>query len=319
MITIDVVVPCYNYARFLRQAVESAVFQDGVDVRVLVIDDCSSDQTPQVGAALAHEYPMVKFTRHLSNKGHVATFNEGIATLTADYFLLLSADDYLLPGALLRAAQLMESRPEVAFVFGRAFLLGDNHAPAAMVPLTRGITPEGACVLPSRRFIALSSANNIVPTPTAVVRTRAQLAAGGYRSDLPHTGDMEMWLRLAAYGDVGYVDADQAVYRLHGTNMSIAYDGLADLEARRMALAIFIADGAQRIDPTGALERECLHRFSGEAFRMASMALNRGETKAAARYRDYGLSISPTARFSTRWLKLLAKQVLHHQMLPVSQ
>lgn len=314
MTSVDVVVPCYNYARFLRQAVESAVFQDGVDVRVSIIDDCSSDTSAQVGAELAAQYKGVTFRRHAVNKGHIATFNEGIAELTADYFLLLSADDYLLPGALARAARLMDERPDVAFVFGRAFLLGEDHQPVQMAPLTRGIVQGGASVLNSRRFVGLSSASNIVPTPTAVVRTSMQLAAGGYRPDLPHTGDMEMWLRLAAFGDVGYVDDDQAVYRLHGTNMSKAYDGIVDLEARRKALNAFLEDGAARIDPSGALERECLHRFSGEAFRMAGMALSRGEPQAAARFKDYGLAMSPTARLSMRWVKLLAKQALSGQL-----
>jgi hypothetical protein len=162
-----------------------------------------------------------------------------------------------------------------------------------------------------RRFVELAGARNIVPTPTAVVRTRLQLAVGGYRPDLPHTGDMEMWLRLAARASVGYVDADQAVYRQHGTNMSIAYEGLADLQARRKALDAFFADGAALIDPTGGLQRECLHRFSGEAFRHARMALNRGEAEAAGRFRDYGLATSPTARLSIGWLKLSLKQALH--------
>lgn len=318
MTSVDVVVPCYNYARFLRQAVESAVFQDGVDVRVSIIDDCSSDATPQVGAQLAAEHKNVRFRRHALNLGHIPTFNEGIAELSADYFLLLSADDYLLPGALARATQLMDQRPDVAFVFGRAFLMGEDLVPQRMVPVTKGIVPDRASVLNSRRFVGLSSASNIVPTPTAIVRTSTQLAAGGYRSDLPHTGDMEMWLRLAAFGEVGYIDDDQAVYRLHGTNMSMAYEGLVELEARRKALNAFLENGASRIDPSGALERECLHRFAGEAFRLAGMALTRGEPRAAAQFKEYGLGVSPTARLSVRWLKLLAKQALSGQLLLTS-
>lgn len=307
---VEVVIPCYNYARFLRQSVESALNQQGVAVRVSIIDDCSTDASAEVGEALAQEHHAVRFRRHDANKGHIATYNEGIAELRGDYFLLLSADDYLLPGALERAVRLMEEQPEVGFVFGRALLAAENTAPERLTPLPGRLTKNGGAVFSGRRFVEYSRARNIVPTPSAVVRTKLQLAAGGYREDLPHTGDMEMWLRLAARANVGYLDRDQAVYRMHGTNMSKTYDGLADLKARAKALEAFFADGVSRIDPTGTLERECLRRFAGEAFRHASMALNRGELEAADRFREYGLSVSPTARLSVNWLKLSVKRTL---------
>lgn len=310
MKTVEVVVPCYNYARFLAQSVESAISQVGVNVHVVIIDDCSRDSTPAVGAELARKHPGVSYRRHAVNLGHVATYNDGIAALQSDYFLLLSADDYLLPGALERAVSLMEACPEVGFTFGRAQMRNDDGSVVPMAPLPRNAIQFGGTVLSGQRFVELAGASNIVPTPTAVVRTSLQLEVGGYLSDLPHTGDMEMWLRLAGRAAVGYVDADQAVYRQHGTNMSVGYDGLADLEERRKALQVFFADGALRLDPTGALERQCLHRFSGEAFRQASMAINRGEIAAAKRFRDYGLAVSPTARRSLGWFKLLAKQTL---------
>lgn len=317
MVTVEVVVPCYNYARYLRQSVESALNQESVAVRVLIIDDCSTDASAEVGEALAQQYDAVRFRRHEANRGHIATYNEGVAELSGDYFLLLSADDYLLPGALPRAVSVMEAHPQVGFVFGRALLRGDNGPPERLTPLPKRLTKDGSAVLSGRRFVEYSRARNIVPTPSAVVRTNLQLAVGGYREDLPHTGDMEMWLRLAARADVGYLDDDQAVYRIHGTNMSKAYDGLADLKARAKALDAFFADGVSRIDPTGALQRECLHHFAGEAFRHARMALNRGELEAADRFGDYGLSVSPTARRSIDWLKFSLKRTLR-RMSPIA-
>lgn len=304
MVTVDILVPCYNYARYLSQSVESALDQHGVDVRVLIIDDCSSDQTPFVGAALANKFPAVTFRRHAVNQGHIATFNEGMSELTSDYFLLLSADDYLLPGALYRATRLMEANKEISLVFGQSLLLHEDDTAIRMAPLPKGEVMTG------RRFAQLSGACNIVSTPTAVVRTSVQQAVGFYRPDLPHTGDMEMWLRLAGRGSVGYVDADQAVYRKHGSNMSIGYDALADLMARRKALDAFFADGAVRIDPSGGLIRDCLHRFADEAFRQGRIALNRGEIDAARRFQNYGLSVTPRAWWSLGWLRLVLKRHL---------
>ena len=75
-------------------------------------------------------------------------------------------------------------------------------------------------------------AANIVPTPTAVVRTSAQKRIGGYRKDLPHSGDLFMWLRLAGEGSVGIIDVPQGFYRTHGQNMSTGYGGLRDFRQR---------------------------------------------------------------------------------------
>lgn len=310
MPSVFVVIPCYNYGRFLEACVRSVLLQEGAEPRVLVIDDASSDDTAAIGERLARDDERVKFIRHSRNAGHIATFNEGIGLATGDYFLLLSADDYLLPGALGRAVEVMERHPDVAFTFGPARVEGEATGAGLLEPPAEGRL-GAARLLSGREFIRLSGPRNIVLTPTVVVRRALQQKVGGYLDTLPHSGDMEMWLRLAAEGSVGFVDSDQAVYRRHENNMSIAYDGLADLRAREKAFRAFFAKGALMLDPSRGLERECLHGLAAEAFRHAGMALNRGDAQTASEFKRYGLSLSPTARFSLNWLKLGVKQVLH--------
>ena len=64
MPAVDVVVPCYNYGRYLKSCVGSLLSQEGVDVRVLIIDDTSTDDSPQIGAAIAASDPRVEFRHH---------------------------------------------------------------------------------------------------------------------------------------------------------------------------------------------------------------------------------------------------------------
>ncbi|WP_291409706.1 glycosyltransferase [Devosia sp.] len=311
--SVFVVVPCYNYGRFLEACVRSVLSQEGVEPRVLVIDDASKDNTADIGERLAREDHRVQFIRHVKNAGHIATFNQGIDQATGDYFLLLSADDYLLPGALGRAAAVMEKHPEVGFTFGPARVEGQAAA-GALAPPAEGYL-GAARVLSGLEFVRLSGPRNIVLTPTVVIRRALQQKVGGYLGTLPHSGDMEMWLRLAGEGSVGYIDVDQAVYRRHENNMSIAYDGMADLLAREKAFRAFFVEAAPKLDPSRRIEQECLHGLAAEAFRHASMALNRRDPVAAAQFKRYGLSLSPTARFSLNWLKLGIKQALWAPML----
>ena len=73
MSVVDVLIPCYNYAHFLRAAVESVLEPGAPPARVLIIDDASPDRTPSVATALEAEYPSVTYIRHEKNVGHIST------------------------------------------------------------------------------------------------------------------------------------------------------------------------------------------------------------------------------------------------------
>jgi glycosyltransferase involved in cell wall biosynthesis len=279
--TVSVIIPCYNYGRFLAQCVESVLSQDGVDVSVLVIDDASPDGSGETVAALSGRDPRVQAVCHERNKGHIATYNEGIEWASGDYLLLLSADDYLTPGSLLRATSLMDEHPEVGLVYGRAIEHGAETpyaGPVSSSPRYR--------VVPGRRWIAerCKQMNNVVPTPTAVVRTDLQHRVGGYREDSPYAGDLEMWLRLAAYGDVAELEADQAIYRQHGKNMSVEwFSGLkATFEHSRQAYETVLTEHATAIPEAGRLIDDVRRQVARRALRMATNRYCRGRFEVSS-------------------------------------
>ena len=218
MSSVDVIVPCYRYGHFLRACVESVLNQQTSDLRILIIDDASPDNTAEVAAELTKEDRRVEFLRHSKNIGHIATYNEGIRWAKADYMLLLSADDLLAPGALQRAAEVLDAYPEVALTYGRCAEWHD----CGPVP-SFNAEPDSGCKLHTGLdFIraVCTTFVNPVPTPCAVVRTSVQNIVGGYRPNLPHSGDLEMWLRFAANGAVASIGSVQAMRRVHGSNMS---------------------------------------------------------------------------------------------------
>ena len=215
---VSIIVPCYKYAHFLDECVGSVVTQPGVDVRVLIIDDASPDDTPAVAAALAARDSRIAYRRHAVNQGHIATYNEGLAWADGDYTVLLSADDMLTPGALLRATRLLDAHPEVGFVYGPAVTFAGEPRPQPRIP-SEAIQWR---VWQGREWLEAMCASNLfyISTPAVIVRTRLQHELGGYRAELPHAGDTEMWMRFAAHAAVGEIlDADQAYYRIHGRNM----------------------------------------------------------------------------------------------------
>jgi glycosyltransferase involved in cell wall biosynthesis len=310
MSRVDVVVPCYNYGRFLRDCVKSVTSQRDVDVRVLIIDDCSSDDTPTVGAELALADHRVTFRRHEQNRGHIATYNEGLLEWArGDYCLLLSADDMLAPGALWRAASVMDAHPTVGLVFGDApktiepeALFGQFTEPATYRTRIYG----------GRQFLELVSreAWNLVPTPTALVRTALQKTIGGYRHELPHSGDMEMWLRCGAHGDVAGLDATQAFYRLHRTQMSTGYVGVDDLRGVRAAFeSVFTTFGGQIADVEG-LRRLAGRGLALRTLRIAGRLFESGAADRCQAHVDLAVEFDAHVVAEREWRSLRYKRLL---------
>src|SRR3569833_941361 len=310
MSQVDVVVPCYNYARFLTRCIQSVLQQPGVVVRVLIIDDTSSDETPRIGKELAAD-PRVEFRRHVTNRGHIATYNEGfLVWASVSYSLLLSADDMLAPGALERATELMDTHPGNGMSFGLAMIITDDGA-VELPPAPS--SPEHRIVTAAEFLQRCCDVGNPVPTPTAVVRTKLQQQLGGYRADLPHTGDMEMWMRFAANSAIGVFRSVQAYYRWHPGNMSSRYYAnlIGDRRERLLACSEILQRWGNKVPPQ--FERwmqQMRTRFATEALWIASNAFDGGDPESCRDCVEFDDGLVPGIRRSRAWWRLRVKRML---------
>ncbi|WIM99567.1 glycosyltransferase family 2 protein [Actinoplanes oblitus] len=276
MSSVSVVIPCYKYGDYLRACVDSVLDNPGVDVRVLIIDDASPDDSAAKAHAIAASDPRVEVRVHKENKRHIATYNEGLLEWAdGDYVALLSADDMLTPGALTRAVALLDANPDMGFAYGHPVHF--QH-PGPPPPANQG-TGETA-VYPGhwwleRRF---REGTGCITSPEVVVRTKLQREVGGYDPNLPHAADIEMWMRLASHADVGYVKADQAYYRLHGQNMHVDAGAVDDLRERKVAYESVLAKCGHLLPDADRLDAMVHRRLARFALRRAYRAYDRGRT-----------------------------------------
>lgn len=256
---VSVVIPCYNYGRFLPDAVTSALDQSGVDVDVLIVDDCSTDDSAAVALRLAAEDPRVDVLLHETNRGHIRTYNDGLQKVTGDYVVLLSADDVLTTDSLTRAVALMEAEPSVGLVYGPVSSFTDVIPEVGTERVTWSVWSGSAWL---RRVC--QRGRNIIVNPEVVMRTDLLHRLGGYDGDHPHAADMLLWMRAAASADIGRINGPvQAGYRLHGGNMhSTTYAGaVTDFEHVGRTFSAFFAEHPDRELSTCAgrhLAREAL-------------------------------------------------------------
>jgi hypothetical protein len=303
--TVSVIVPCYGYASVLEGCVASVLSQEGVDVRVLIVDDRSPDDTPTVARRLIARDPRVEYRRHEENKGLIATANEGLHWATGDYVVLLSADDLLLPGSLRRATEVMERSPNVGMVYGRPLFA----RPDRPLPVPRGRW-RGTEVWRGQEWIRrrCRTAQNCISSPEVVVRTAVQREVGGYDPRCFHTSDLNMWLRIAAIADIAYVrGAPQAIYRVHPGSMLRSQDGpMVDLEERRAAFDCFFSAAGHRLSDGERLHAMAARALARQALWQASRAYDRGlvEGPDALPVRElvaFALDVCPDATRLREW------------------
>jgi glycosyltransferase involved in cell wall biosynthesis len=292
---VDVVVPCYNYGHFVETCVKSVTSQTGVDVRVLIIDDCSTDGSQEVVASIAEHDSRVTARIHTTNQGHIATYNEGLLDWAdGDYLVLLSADDLLAPGSLSRATSAMEAAPNIGFVYGHAPYFQSIHDLPTLRPRTPTLKIWSGTEWISDRC---RSGYNVISSPEVVVRGAVQRRVGGYRPELPHSGDLEMWLRIASVSDVAYVGGmPQAYYRVHDSSMqrSVFSDAGVDLLQRRQAFDTFFETCDQVPGYVDELRRTAHRQLASQALWRAASAYDRG-ISGAADLVEFAISTSPDA------------------------
>jgi glycosyltransferase involved in cell wall biosynthesis len=304
--SVSVVIPCYNYGHYLSACVRSVLDQPGVDVDVLILDDASPDGSADIVRQLVEQDKRVRAIYHEKNRGHIATYNEGLDQATGDYAVMLSADDQLTPGALARATTLMDQCPSVGMVHGVAADFTHTHLPAARTDVKSWV------IWPGQEWISgrCRSGHNVVRSPEVVMRTSVLREVGAYRADLPHTADFELWMRFATVSGIGFiVGVDQAYYRLHENNMHhTKFNLAADIAGRLQAFDAVFAERRAFL-PDADEMRDTAHRtMAREALRHAISAYTRGVAaeQSVAEYVELALDTWPGVKDSADW-RLLDK------------
>ena len=169
MASVDVIIPNYQYGHYLRQCVESVLGQGVERLRILIIDNASTDDSVEVAKALSAFDSRIQVQVHPVNLGFHASVNEGLDWAESDYVLVLCSDDLLPPGTLKRALNVLEDNPAVAFAYGRYIQL--HGSAVADMPAN---TADAMWQIQSGSAFIAQSCGGLVRTMAPLVRTAMQ-------------------------------------------------------------------------------------------------------------------------------------------------
>lgn len=204
---VSVVIPTYNRARYIGQAVSSVLNQTWRDVEVIVVDDGSTDETAEVLAADSR----VRYL-YQAHRGVAAALNCGWRVAQGEYIGIIGSDDVWRPTLLEELVPLLAREPNVGLAYARAQGIDEHGRP--LTPIQGA--PEK---FPGRTLASLLYGDFVCPI--AVLLRRSCLErVGGFDESLSANEDWDLWIRLASFCRFAFCDKILAYYRYHRENLT---------------------------------------------------------------------------------------------------
>lgn len=205
----SVIIPCYNQARFLGEAIESVLTQTYPYFEIIVVDDGSTDDT----ATIAASFDRVRCLKQ-RNRGLAVARNTGLKAAKGNYVVFLDADDRLLPNALKDGADSLGTNSECAFVYGHAKLIAADGSPLDI--------PDQVAV-GDDYYLELLRHNYIWTAGAVMYRREVLESVGGYDPSVSGSADFDLNIRVARHFPVCSSNTLVIEYRRHDESMSRDY------------------------------------------------------------------------------------------------
>lgn len=206
---VSIVVPSYNHAAFITQCIESIISQDYSNYELIVIDDGSKDESPQILLDLQKKY---SFNLILNkNQGLAPTLNHGFRDIAkGKYFTFCASDDYWLPGKLRKQVEFLEKNPDYAMVYGKAEIIDENN----------NIDQNRTRVTNSRLkggYIFKELINLEFHPPVNYMLSAAIVKELGFYKEHIWAEDFDMNLRISQNHPIGFIDDYMSGYRINNS------------------------------------------------------------------------------------------------------
>lgn len=227
MTSVSIIIPAFNQARFLGAAIESCLNQTHPAIEVVVVDDGSTDDTPQVAARYQNRIIYVR----QDNQGLPAARNRGIRESKGAYLCFLDSDDWFHPEKVSRQAALLDEDAHLGFVYCDIETVDEQGKPIEGAPSVGDVNRA----LSGNLFSSLIM-GGYFPPHTVMIRRALLEREGGFDPELGGHADYELWLRISGAGhQASFMAAKLASYRTYSTSMS--KDGEHMAASRRAALS----------------------------------------------------------------------------------
>lgn len=294
---ISIIIPAYNHADYLAQAIDSVLAQTH-PVEVIVLDDGSTDHTRDVLA----RYTGRIYWETQQNMGQAATLNKGWNMARGEFLGYLSADDVLAPEAVRKCVAALLGKPSAAAAYPDFNLIDPQ---SGVVRAVHALDFE---------FNRALLGNECLPGPGAFFRREAFLKTGGWNPAFRQMPDYDFWLRLGLHGEFIHIKEVLAGFRVHPGSQTYSIASLTRAEEPVAIISAILAD-AQLPAASSALRAPALanaHLFS------AQLHLRAGRFSAGWQQLCAAYALRPRSVLGLRCARILANALFNrtgHRLL----
>jgi hypothetical protein len=268
---VSVCIPTYNSARYVHACIGSVLAQTHRDFEVVVSDDASTDATCDIVRGFSD--PRIRLHRLDHNQGMASNLNRATSLARGEYIKFVCHDDLLDPACLAQQVAVLDENPEAVMVS-----CGLRFIDASGRTLHTSSWIKRQCLLSHADLVAatLVYGNVAGPLSAVLIRRSALLKAGPFSLDLPQFLDVDLWLRLAALGPVGYLPEPLCGFRLHAQmrTSQLRKAGLIRNDVLRMTRTMLAS-----VTPSPWVRRVAWGRVAGSFVRQALAGLRHGYLK----------------------------------------
>ncbi len=212
MSKVSVIIPTYNNAEFLSQAIESVIAQTHKDIEIIVVDDGSTDNTRDVMQGYAGRAIYIR----QENAGPSKARNAGILRAKGEYIAFLDADDVWFPNKIEEQLKTLQIDSNIALIYSQAVVF-NSHTGREL-----GISPKK--IFSGNVFDALLSESGPIVLSSVIVRSRVLDEAGIFDESLINGEDQHLWLRIAKNHAIAGINQALLRRRLHDKNIGFSKD-----------------------------------------------------------------------------------------------
>jgi glycosyltransferase involved in cell wall biosynthesis len=217
---VSVIIPVYNAAAYVKDAVRSALDQDYEKKEIIVVDDGSTDSTPEILKSFADQIIVLIQT----NAGPGAARNCGLKHAKGTYIAFLDADDLWVPGKLRLQIEYLEQNPEIGAAYSKWLLWHADAESRFLSPHLRPLKKPTSIVPHDSGWIYTNLLFECrLLTSTVVLRRSVMEQVGRFDEELRRGQDYDYWLRLSRVTQIHKLDHELVLYRIHGDNIAVKY------------------------------------------------------------------------------------------------
>jgi glycosyltransferase involved in cell wall biosynthesis len=230
MVLVSVIIPGYNHAQYLRQRIDSVLNQSYRYFELIILDDCSTDESREIIDEYVKSFPAISFHYNKINSGNpFSQWDYGVKKASGEYIWIAESDDYATVDFLEKSSSVLSANNNLGFVYSNSKIIDENKNSESLVSDLRKSMHESKWsenyqnhgLDEISRFLYL---NNTINNVSGVLFRKSKYIEAGYADHaMKYCGDWFLYLRLLLIADVAYIAEPLNIIRFHSRSTSNYY------------------------------------------------------------------------------------------------